>query len=210
MECAAPRASVLSAAREPQQRENRNVSKRRDKTRLFCCAVSAPHRRALFRAVSCEARVLSRVLSAKALGVGEFASVGKQLHVTECGLKRWDPSGQGSISLAFWTVPELLRGHSEASADYHPVQNFSEATPKHRLTTVLSRCAAVPAWGLRASRAGVGGVSCTNTQPRHVPCRQTSLFLYCPAVLARKWPQCSFLACRSPERPVLWPFHPNC
>ena len=139
VECAAPRASVLSAAREPQQRENRNVSKRRDKTRLFCCAVSAPHRRALFRAVSCEARVLSRVLSAKALGVGEFASVGKTAACYRVWSQEVGPfwpglhflgllDGAGTSPRPLRSIgrlpscPELLRGHSEASTDHRPVQ----------------------------------------------------------------------------------------
>ena len=187
VECAAPRASVLSAAREPQQRENRNVSKRRDKTRLFCRAVAAPRRRALFRAVSCEARVLRRVLSVKALGIGEFASVGK----TAACCRVW-PQEVGP----FWpgTPFPWLSGRC---------LNFSKVIPKHRPT--VPSCPRVLPSRPEASRAsrggGVGGVFCTNTQPRHVPCRawgETSLFLHCPAVLARKWPQCSFLACRSP------------
>lgn len=42
-------------------------------------------------------------------------------------------------------------------------------------------------------------------QARSVQGVETSLFLRCPAGLAWKWPQCSFLMCRSPERPVLGP-----
>ena len=69
-----------------------------------------------------------------------------------------------SVSLAFWMVPELLQGHSEALPD----------------CTILPYACCHP--GLKPP----GPLRfCANTQPGHVPCRvlgETSLILHCLSV----------------------------
>lgn len=52
--------------------------------------------------------VLSRVLSVKALGVGEFARVGKIAACCQVWPQEVVPPGQDPF-LAFWTVPETAR-----------------------------------------------------------------------------------------------------
>lgn len=106
---------------------------------MFCCAVAAPHRRTLFRAVSCEACVLSRVLSVKALGVGEFASVGKTAACCQVWPQEVGPSWPGTPFP--WLFGRCL--------------NFCKVTPKHRPT--VPSCPCMQPSGPEASQASWGG-----------------------------------------------------
>lgn len=189
LECAGPEPlfslQLASLSRErigmfQEMRQNQN---------LFCCAVAAPHRRTLFRAVSCEACVLSRVLSVRLSVLENFASVGKTAaccQVWPQGRTLWPGT---PFPWLFGPVPELLQGHSEKQLDrlYRPVHACSNP-------------------GLKPPRPlgarGGGWFSLWATQPRHVPCRVWGRRL-CSFVVLQAWLgsglQCSFLMCRSPE-----------
>ena len=85
-----------------------HFKERREKNRLFCCAATLPQHNTLFKIVSREAHFKSRILSIKALCVGEFTCN------IRCMLQSIASGGQillarESVSLAFWKVPELSK-----------------------------------------------------------------------------------------------------